>query len=123
MMGRREFITLHGGAAAVWPLAVRAQTPGKLPTIGYLGASSMPSPWHGVFAQRLREHGWIEGRNIAIEYRWADGRSERFAEIAAEFVRLQVDIIVTTGSAVLAVKQTTSIIPIVFTLAQDPIGS
>src|SRR5258708_6829307 len=120
-MKRREFITLAGGAAA-WPLGARAPQPGKLPTIGYPGAGP-PSPRRRPVWPRPRGLGWIEGRNIAIEYRWAEGRSERFAEIAAEFVRLKVDVIVTSGSAVLAVKQTTSAIPIVFTLAQDPLGA
>jgi ABC transporter substrate binding protein len=121
-MKRREFITLLGGAAAGWPLAAGAQQLGKLPTIGFLGTSTR-SQWTTAFVQRLRELGWIEGRTVAIEYRWAEGRSERFAEIAAEFVRLKVDVIFTTGSAVLAVKQTTSAIPVVFTLAQDPLGT
>ena len=96
-MKRREFITLLGGAAAAWPLAARAQQPGKLPTIGFLGAGtpSAKSQWTAAFVQRLRELGWIEGRTVAIEYRWAEGRGERFAEIAAEFVRLKVDVIVT----------------------------
>ena len=99
-MKRREFITLLGGAAAAWPLAARAQQPGKLPTIGFLGAStpSAQSQWVAAFVQRLRELGWIEGRTVAIEYRWAEGRTERFAEIAAEFVRLKVDVIVTYGN-------------------------
>ena len=123
-IGRREFITLLGGTAA-WPLAAHAQQPAKLPTIGYLG-SGTPST-HGQliagFVQRLRELGWIEGRTIAIEYRWADGRFERFAEIAAEFVRLKVDVILTSGPAVFAAKQATSVIPIVFATANDPIGS
>src|SRR6516225_7718381 len=89
-IARREFLaTLLGGAAAAWPLAARAQQAAKLPTIGFLGAAtpSTTSPWISAFAQRLRELGWIEGRTIAIEYRWAEGREERFAEIAAEFVR------------------------------------
>ena len=73
--------------------------------------------------QRLRELGWIEGRTVAIEYRWAEGRSERYADIAAEFVRLKVDVIVTVGSAVAATKQVTSTIPIVFAIAVDPLGS
>ena len=100
-MRRREFITLLGGAAAAWPLAARAQQPGKLPTIGFLGQStpSAESHWIAAFVQRLRELGWIEGRTVAIEFRWAEGRSERFAEIAAEFVRLKVDVIVTSGTA------------------------
>ena len=95
-MRRREFITLLGGAAAGWPLAARAQQSGKLPTIGFLGATtaSGASQWVIAFVQRLRELGWIEGRTMAIEYRWAEGRSERFTEIANEFVRLKVDIIV-----------------------------
>jgi putative ABC transport system substrate-binding protein len=123
-IGRRAFITLLGGTAA-WPLAAHAEQPAKLPTIGYLG-SGTPST-HGQliagFVQRLRELGWIEGRTIAIEYRWADGRFERFAEIAAEFVRLKVDVILTSGPAVFAAKQATSVIPIVFATANDPIGS
>jgi putative ABC transport system substrate-binding protein len=123
---RREFITLLGGAAALWPLAARAQQASKLPTIGFLGASTpfgAWSEWTAAFVQRLRELGWVEGRNVAIEYRWAEGRRERFAEIAAEFVRLKVDVIVTVGSAVAATKQVTSTIPIVFALAVDPVGS
>src|SRR5262249_3831998 len=111
-MKRREFITLLGGAAAAWPIAVRAQQPGKLPIIGFLGVST-PSAfgqWVAAFVQRLRELGWIEGRTIAIEYRWAEGRSERFPEIAAELVRLKVNVIVTTGGAVLAAKQATTVI-------------
>jgi ABC-type uncharacterized transport system substrate-binding protein len=124
---RREFITLLGGAAtAIWPLAARGQQPTKLPTIGFLGGStaSTQREWTAAFAQRLRELGWIEGRTIAIEYRWAEGRSERAAEIAAEFVRLKVDVIVTQGTpAVLAAKQATSVIPIVFASAGDPVGT
>ncbi len=123
---RREFITLLGGGAAVaWPLAARAQ-PAKLPTIGFLGplTPSVQSKWTAAFVQRMREHGWIEGRTVATEYRWADGRSERFAEIAAEFVRLKVSVIVTAGTAaVVAAKQATSVIPIVFATAGDPVGT
>ena len=124
-MKRREFITLLGGAAA-WPVTARAQQPAKQPTIGYLGSSTAltQSQWTAAFSQRLRELGWIEGRNIAIEYRWAEGHSERFTEIANEFVRLKVDTIVTIGTpAVLAAKQVTSVIPIVFAIAADPVGS
>jgi ABC-type uncharacterized transport system substrate-binding protein len=123
---RREFITLLSGATAVWPLAARAQQPGKLPTIGFLGQStrSATSEWTTAFVQRLRELGWIEGRTIAIEYRWSEGREERFAEIAAEFVRLKVDVIVTSGTPqVLAAKQATSVIPIVFATAGDAVGT
>ena len=83
----------------------------------------MWSHWVAAFVQRLREHGWIDGRNIAIEYRWAEGRTERFAEIAAELVRRKVDVIVTSGGAVVAVKQATSVIPIVFPMAPDPVSS
>jgi putative tryptophan/tyrosine transport system substrate-binding protein len=124
-MNRREFITIIGGAAAAWPLAARAQQAGKLPTIGFLGAStaSVQSQQVTAFVQRLRELGWIDGRTVGIEVRWAEGRSERFAEIAGEFVRLKVDIIVTMGSAVLAAKQATSVIPIVFGAANDPLGT
>jgi putative ABC transport system substrate-binding protein len=123
-MQRRSFITLLGGAAAAWPLAARAQQR-RLPTIGYLNpnTAAISSQNTAAFEKRLRELGWIEGRTVAIEYRWAEGRNERFAEIAAEFVRLKVDVIFTTGSAVLAVKQTTSVIPVVFTLAADPLGT
>src|SRR5215470_15690411 len=122
---RREFITLLGGAAA-WPLAARAQQAGKLPTIGFLGQSTLSagSEWVAAFVQRLHELGWNEGRTIAIEYRWAEGREERFAELAAELVRLKVDVIVTSGtSQVLAAKQATSVIPIVFATAGDPVGT
>jgi hypothetical protein len=98
-MKRREFITLLGGAALAQPLAARAQQVGKLPTIGFLGplSQSAMSPWTAAFVQRLRELGWLEGRTVAIEYRWGEGRDERFVEIAAEFVRLKVDVIVTGG--------------------------
>jgi putative tryptophan/tyrosine transport system substrate-binding protein len=126
-MRRREFITLLGGAAAAWPLAAVAQQGGKLPTIGFLGAGagsdSVWKDWTAAFVQRLRELGWIEGRTVAIEYRWGEGRAERYADIAAEFVRLKVDVIVTSGSAVVAVKRATSVIPIVFPTANEPVGS
>jgi ABC-type uncharacterized transport system substrate-binding protein len=123
-MRRRQFITLLGGAAAAWPLSARAQQSGKLPTIGFLGATtaSFQSQHIAAFVRRLRELGWIEGHTVAIEYRWAEGRPERFAEIATEFVRLKVDVIVTLGGAVLAAKQATSVIPIVFASAGDPVG-
>jgi putative ABC transport system substrate-binding protein len=124
-MKRREFITLIGGAAA-WPLAARAQQVGKLPTIGVLGAAtpSTMSSRLAAFVQRLRELGWIENRNVAIEYRWAELRSERYDEIAAEFTRLKVDVIVTSGTpAVIAIKQATAVIPIIFVTVADPVGS
>jgi putative ABC transport system substrate-binding protein len=121
---RREFITLVGGAAA-WPLAARAQQ-GKPAIIGLLGSgtAAAQSEWTAAFVQRLRQLGWSEGRNLRIEYRWAEGRSERFAEIAAEFVRLKVDVIVTHNTPPpLAAKQATSVIPIVFATAGDPVGT
>jgi putative ABC transport system substrate-binding protein len=123
-MRRREFIRLAGGVAAGWPVAARAQQTGKLPVIGFLGADpSAFGPWTDAFVARLRELGWIEGKTVAIEYRWSQGRTERYAEIAAEFVRLKVDVIVTVGSAVPIVRQATASIPIVFAVAIDPIGS
>jgi putative tryptophan/tyrosine transport system substrate-binding protein len=121
---RREFISLLGSAVA-WPLAVRAQ-PAKPPTIGFVGSGTSSTQGQAVaaFAQRMRELGWIEGRTVAIEYRWAEGRNERAAEVAAEFVRLKVDVIVTVGTpTTAAAKQATSAIPIVFVLAGDPVGT
>jgi len=125
-MKRREFITLLGGAAAAAsPLAARAQQAGKLPTIGFLGADpSIESKRVAAFVQRLRELGWIDGRNLAIEYRWAEGRNERYAENAAELVRLKVDVIVTVATVpTLAAKQATAVIPIVFAASGDPVGT
>ena len=122
-MRRRDFITLVGGAA-VWPIAAHAQQASKLPTIGFLGASASGfAPWAAAFVARLRELGWVEDRTVAIEYRWSEGRAERYAEIAAEFVRLKVDVILTVGSAVPIVKQAATAIPIVFAVAIDPVGS
>jgi putative tryptophan/tyrosine transport system substrate-binding protein len=124
MMRRREFITLLGGAAA-WPLAARAQQARTRPIVGFLGQSSPLGEGEraAAFAQRLRDLGWIEGRTIVIEYRWADGRSERLAEIAVEFARLNVDIIVTGGTpAVMAAKQAMPVVPIVFATVGDPVG-
>src|SRR5215470_8968392 len=125
-LGRRKFLATLGGAVAAGPLAARAQQPTKLPTIGFFSAGSAAALGHWVAAlvQRLRELGWSEGRTVAIEYRWADGRDERLAEIAAEFVQRRVDIIVTHSAApVVAAKQATSTIPIVFALAADPLGT
>src|SRR6516164_444201 len=125
-IARRKFLaTLLGGAAA-WPLAARAQQPGTLPTIGYLGSATPATQGQLVaaFVQRLRELGWIEGRTIAIEYRWAEGRAERAAEIAAGLVRRKVDVIATSGTAVVvAARQATAVIPIVFAAAGDPVGT
>jgi putative tryptophan/tyrosine transport system substrate-binding protein len=123
-MERREFITLLGGTAMACPLAARAQQ--AMRVIGFPGASTASSQgqWAAAFAQRLREHGWIEGRTMAIEYRWAEGRSERVAEIIAEFVRLKVDVIVTHSNALaVAAKQATSVIPTVFGAVGDPVST
>jgi putative tryptophan/tyrosine transport system substrate-binding protein len=123
-MRRREFIGLVGGAAS-WPLVARAQT-SKKPSVGFLGASTPAAAeqWVAAFSQRLRELGWTEGRTIAIEYRWAEGRDERMAEIAAEFVRTKADVIVAQGTqAALAAKNATAALPIVFALPGDPVGS
>jgi len=125
-MRRREFIKLLGGAATTWPLSAFAQQASKLPTIGFLGAAtpSIESARLAAFVQRLRELGWIDGHTVAIEYRWAEGRNERYAEIAAEFVRLKVDVIVTLGTApVLVAKHMTSVIPIVFVTVSNPVRS
>jgi putative ABC transport system substrate-binding protein len=124
-MRRRNFITLLGGAAA-WPLAARAQQTAKPPTVGVLGPGTPSSygQWVATFVRRLHELGWIEGRTVTIEYRWAEGRTERAADIAAEFVQRRVDVIVTSGTGtVLAAKQATSVIPIVFAAAGDPVGT
>jgi putative tryptophan/tyrosine transport system substrate-binding protein len=121
---RREFITLFGSAAVAWPLVARAQTPRKLPTIGLLIPSTRAAhgPWFASLVQRLHELGWIEGRTVAIEYRWADGHADRYDEIAAEFVRLNVDLIVTTGPAAQQARRATSVIPIVLPLSGDPVS-
>jgi ABC-type uncharacterized transport system substrate-binding protein len=122
---RREFITLLGGATAAWPLAARGQQAGKLPTIGFLGATpSVESQRVAAFVKRLRELAWIDGRNVAIEYRWAEGRPERISEVAAEFVQIKVDVIVTVATPpTLAAKQATAVIPIVFGVVSDPVGT
>jgi len=124
MIRRREFITLLG-SLTVWPLAARAQQ-AKPPTIGFMGESTPEGQrqWVAAFVQRLGERGWSEGRNVAIEYRWAAGHNERFAEIVADLVRLKVDVIVTQGTpAVLAAKQATSLIPVVFAIAGNPVAN
>jgi ABC-type uncharacterized transport system substrate-binding protein len=125
-MRRREFLSLAGGSVAAWPRALRAQQARKLPIIGFLGAGtpSNETRWTAAFVQRLRELGWIEDSTVAIEYRWTDGRSERTTEIAAEFVRLKVNVIVTQGNtSIIAAKRATSVIPIVFAAAGDPVCS
>ena len=125
-MRRRKFIALLCCGVAGWPVASRAQQAAKLPTIGFLGANNASFAMASIdaFVQRLRELSWIENRTVAIEYRWAEGREARFAEFAAEFVRLKVDVILTyaTPSSV-AAKKATAVIPIVFAAAGDPVGT
>jgi putative ABC transport system substrate-binding protein len=122
-MRRRDFLGVLGGAATAWPLIARAQQPAKPPTIGFMGAGTPSSwgPWTAAFVQRMAELGWIEGKTVAIEYRWAEGSGERYAEIAAELVRLKVDVLVAVGGD--AAKQATSTIPIVVALMADPVGT
>jgi ABC-type uncharacterized transport system substrate-binding protein len=125
MVRRRDFISTLGGMVVAWPLTAHAQQPAKLRVIGLLGSNTAASQnqWTIAFVQRLSERGWIEGRDVKIEYRWAEGRDERYAEIAAEFVRLKVDVIVTSGTVpVIVAKQMTSVIPIVFATSGDPVG-
>jgi putative ABC transport system substrate-binding protein len=122
----REFIALLGSVAAAGTSAARAQQRPKPPTIGFLGPNTFATdgPRAGTFVQRLRELGWIEGQNIGIEYRWAEGRVEHLGEFAAEFVRLKVDVIVTAATPpILAAKRATSVIPIVFAASADPVGT
>ena len=123
-IGRRAFISALAGTTIGWPLTAPAQPASKLPTIGFLGvAPAVWLPWTDAFVLRLRQLGWIDGRTVTIEYRWAEGKTERYTEIAAEFVRLNVDVIVTTGAAVPTLKQATSLIPIVFAVANDPVAA
>jgi len=122
-MRRRNFIAGILGSATAWPLTASAQQAVKLPTIGFLGPDAvLYSPWTAAFAERLRQLGWTDGQTVTVEYQWSESRHERVAEIAAEFVRKKVDVIVTYGSAVAEVKQATTIVPIVFTVAVDPVG-
>jgi putative ABC transport system substrate-binding protein len=124
-MRRRQVIKLLGGAAAAWPLTARAQQP-AMPVIGLMGAdtATAQSQWTAAFVHRLHELGWTEGRNVGIEYRWAEGRSEHFGQFAAEFVRLKVAVILTHNTPlVVAAKRATSVIPIVFATAADPVGT
>jgi putative tryptophan/tyrosine transport system substrate-binding protein len=121
-MRRRDFITLVGGATAAWPLAARAQLD-KVQTIGFLGPDAVNwRAWTTAFAERLGQLGWIEGRTVAINYRWSEGGSKRVAEIASEFVQQKVDVIVTYGGAVATIRKATTVIPIVFALSNDPLG-
>jgi putative tryptophan/tyrosine transport system substrate-binding protein len=123
---RRDFITFLGGTAAVWPLSTRAQQSAKPPIIGYLSptSASTEGQFTVAFVRRLHELGWIEGSTVEIEYRWGEGRTERFSEFAAEFVRLKVSVIVTGATPpTIAAKRATSVIPIVFAVSGDPVGS
>ena len=125
-MKRRAFITLLGGAAAVaWPLAAHAQQR-AMPVVGFLNATSPDGFTERLtaFRQGLKDTGYVEGENVAIEYRWAEGREERFAKIAAEFIRLKVDVIVTYGTtSSIAAKKATEVIPIVIAGAGDLVGT
>ena len=124
-MQRRDFIALFGVAAA-WPMVATAQQTAKLPTLGFLGSSnpSAMRPWIAAFVQRLVELGWVDGRTLAIDYRFAEGRSGRYTEIANDFVRQKVDVIVTYGTPpTKAAKEATAVIPIVFAAAADPVAT
>src|SRR5215831_1188194 len=122
-MRRRDFIKVVGGAVATWPLATRAQQP-KLPSIGFLGTGTSVSwlNWRAAFVQRLHELNWVEDRTVAIVYRWAEGRDERYTEITTEFVQLKVDVIVTSGAGIAAAKGVTSTVPIIFAVAPNPLA-
>jgi putative tryptophan/tyrosine transport system substrate-binding protein len=125
-MDRRRFLLTSLAATFMAPLAAQAKQPGKVPIIGLMGSGTAAGQkaWTTAFVERLRELGWGEGRTLAIQYRWAEGRGARFAEIAAEFVRLRVDVIVTHNTPpTVAAKKATSTIPIVFATAGDPVGS
>jgi len=123
-MRRRDFIKAIAGSAAAWPIAARTQQSGRLPTVAMLGTEPVAwAPFTAAFAKRLQEIGWIDGRTIDIQYYWTEGRSERYAILAAEVVRLKADVIVTDGPGSLALKQMTAAIPIVFATANDPVGS
>ena len=124
-MQRRDFIALFGVAAA-WPVMATEQQTAKLPTLGFLGSSnpSAMSPWIAAFVQRLVELGWADGRTLAIDYRFAEGRSGRYTEIVNDFVRQKVDVIVTYGTPpTKAAKEATAVIPIVFAAAADPVAT
>jgi ABC-type uncharacterized transport system substrate-binding protein len=123
-MNKREFITLVSGAVAAWPLAARAQQAAKKYTVGILSAGSEMTALSAAFSDALRELGWVEGRNVVFEYRYAEDRPERLPELAADLVRLKVDVIAAAGTlAPLAAKRATATIPIVMTAAGDPLGS
>ena len=122
-MRRREFIAFLSSATVAWPLAARTQPSNKVPTIGFIGPNAANwHAWTAAFAERLAQLGWIDGRTVAIDYRWSEGRRERVAEFASEFVQQKVDVIVTYGGAVTTLRKATTTIPIVFALSNDPLG-
>jgi len=118
---RRKLITLIGSAAATWPLAARAQQ-SAMPVVGYLSAGSPGSPNEIAFESGLRDLGWVKGRNVAIEYRYAEGKAERLPGLAADLVRMRVDLIVAPGPPARLARDATSTIPIVFLLGADPVA-
>ena len=124
-MRRREFVQLIGGAAAAWPIVAQGQQPARIPVVGFLvpGSQASHGAWVAAFAKRMSELGWTEGRNIAIEYRWAAGDNQRMVEFAAEFVQRKVDVIVTSANGVRIARQATSSIPIVFAAFSDPVAA
>src|SRR6516164_10363627 len=120
-MSRREVVVLLSQAAAFSPLTARSQQANRLPTIGFLGPDKESwSSWIAAFENGLRKLGWIQGRTVAIEYRWSQGHPERVAEFSTEFVQQKVDVIVTWAVAI--VKGATTSIPIVFAIASDPLA-
>jgi putative ABC transport system substrate-binding protein len=119
---RREFVALIGGAVGTWPLAARAQQRERMARIGVLWPGAPPDKWDEAFRQGLRAHGYVEGRNILLEYRWAEGNQKRFPILAQELARLPLDVIVTLSApAILAVKEATTSVPIVFAGTSDPV--
>ena len=122
-MRRRDFIIVFGSSVFVWSIPARAQQPNNVPIIGFIGPDAVNwTAWTAAFAERLAQLGWIDGRTVAINYRWSEGRSERVAEFASEFVQNKVDVIVTYGGAVSTIRKATTAIPIVFALSNDPLG-
>jgi putative ABC transport system substrate-binding protein len=125
-MRRRKFVALLGGMVAAWPFAARAQHWGKIPRVGFMGNSTaaLEANLIGPFREGLREHGYEEGRNVEIVFRWAEGRYERFPALIAELIAANVDVIVTAGTpAALAVKKATSTVPVVMAAVGDPVGT